>query len=196
MSGPNPGVGDKRVVSVLNHMLLSLCSITHFPCVKQTTAILYVTCFRGKQEFSEDWEQMTSIPLTHSHARESARKPRVTKRPILVSQATQIRSHNVCMWKFFNPTPPPSQKKRRKQKIYLNIYIFCFILLFTSSSPCRKDQFAVSYNKFNCTDPGLQLGDPTPLIGLDLLTFYIFCWTMGHFRINLDFLETAHLPLA
>ena len=27
----------------------------------------------------------------------------------------------------------------------LNIYIFCFILLFTSSSPCRKDQFAVLY---------------------------------------------------
>ena len=24
-------------------------------------------------------------------------------------------------------------------------YIFCFILLFTSSSPCRKDQFAVAY---------------------------------------------------
>ena len=63
MSGPNPGVGDKRVVSVLNHMLLSLCSITHVPCVKQTTAILYVTCIRGKQEFSEDWEQMTSIPI-------------------------------------------------------------------------------------------------------------------------------------
>ena len=40
MSGPNPGVGDKRVVSVLNHMLLSLCSITHVPCLKQTTAIL------------------------------------------------------------------------------------------------------------------------------------------------------------
>ena len=27
----------------------------------------------------------------------------------------------------------------------LNTDIFCFILLFTSSSPCRKDQFAVSY---------------------------------------------------
>ena len=26
-----------------------------------------------------------------------------------------------------------------------NIYIFCFMLLFTSSSPCRKDQVAVSY---------------------------------------------------
>ena len=24
-------------------------------------------------------------------------------------------------------------------------YIFCFLLLFTSSSPCRKDQFAVPY---------------------------------------------------
>ena len=71
MSGPNPGVGDKRVVSVLNHMLLSLCSITHVPCVKQTTAILYVTCFRGKQEFSEDWEQMTSTPIaTHASSHE------------------------------------------------------------------------------------------------------------------------------
>ena len=29
--------------------------------------------------------------------------------------------------------------------ICLNIYIFCFILLFTSSSPCRRDQFAVLY---------------------------------------------------
>ena len=29
--------------------------------------------------------------------------------------------------------------------LFKYIYIFCFILLFTSSSPCRKDQFAVSY---------------------------------------------------
>ena len=29
--------------------------------------------------------------------------------------------------------------------ICLNIYFFVFILLFTSSSPCRKDQFAISY---------------------------------------------------
>ena len=29
--------------------------------------------------------------------------------------------------------------------VCLNIYIFCFILLFTSSSPCRKDQSAVLY---------------------------------------------------
>ena len=38
------------------------------------------------------------------------------------------------------------------ESIYIYIYIFkqiyiyiCFILLFTSSSSCRKDQFAVSY---------------------------------------------------
>ena len=79
MSGPNPGVGDKRVVSVLNHMLLSLCSITHVPCVKQTTAILYVTCFRGKQEFSEDWEQMTSTPIA-THARTHEIRTRETTR--------------------------------------------------------------------------------------------------------------------
>ena len=31
----------------------------------------------------------------------------------------------------------------------LNIYIFCFVLLFTSSSPCLNDQFAVSYFSTN-----------------------------------------------
>ena len=48
--------------------------------------------------------------------------------------------------------------------------------MFTSSSPCCKDQFAVSYfsYKFNCTDLGLQLGDPAPLIGLLLWTFWHF----------------------
>ena len=30
------------------------------------------------------------------------------------------------------------------------IFIFCFILLFTSSSPCQKDQFAVSYFSTSC----------------------------------------------
>ena len=115
MSGPNPGVGDKRVVSVLNHMLLSLCSITHVPCVKQTTAILYVTCFRGKQEFSEDWEQMTSIPLTHSHARESAKKPRVTKRPILVSQLRSGAITFACE-NFSTPPPRPVKKKEENKK--------------------------------------------------------------------------------
>ena len=45
---------------------------------------------------------------------------------------------------------------------------FLFIPLFTSSSPCRKDQFAVSYfsTSFNCTDQGLQLGDPACCCGL------------------------------
>ena len=37
------------------------------------------------------------------------------------------------------------------------IYIFCLVLLFTSSSPCRKDQFAVLWfsPRHYCTDPGL-----------------------------------------
>ena len=129
MSGPNPGVGDKRVVSVLNHMLLSLCSITHFPCVKQTTAILYVTCFRGKQEFSEDWEQMTSISLTHSHARESARKPRVTKRPILVSQLRSGAITFACE-NFSNPTPAPSKKKKKTKNIFKHLYFLFYSFVY------------------------------------------------------------------
>ena len=50
-----------------------------------------------------------------------------------------------------NWSPRQEVNKRIKQKIYIfkqiapKIYFFCFILLFTSSSPCRKDQFAVSY---------------------------------------------------
>ena len=31
------------------------------------------------------------------------------------------------------------------KRINKNIYMFCFIFLFTSLSPCRKDQFAVLY---------------------------------------------------
>ena len=53
-----------------------------------------------------------------------------------------------------------------------NYILFGFILLSTSSLPCRKDQFAVSYFSTSCycTDPGLQLGDPAPLVGLLLWT--------------------------
>ena len=42
----------------------------------------------------------------------------------------------------------PYGEAMKKSNIYLDklqIYIFCFLLLFTSSSHCRKDQFAVSY---------------------------------------------------
>ena len=54
------------------------------------------------------------------------------------------------------------------------IYIFCLVLLFTPSSPCCKDQFAVLWfsTSHYCTDPGLQLVDPAPLNGLSLRT----CW--------------------
>ena len=62
-----------------------------------------------------------------------------------------------------------------KPKYWANLFnytFFCFILLFTSPSPCRKDQFAVSYfsTRCYCTDPGQQLGDPAPLVGLSLWT--------------------------
>ena len=60
MSGPNPGLGDKRVVSVLNHMLLSLC---HTRSLRETDNSHFVTCFRGKRKILEDWEQITSIPI-------------------------------------------------------------------------------------------------------------------------------------
>ena len=48
-----------------------------------------------------------------------------------------------------------------------------------SSWLCRKDQFAVSYfpTSCYCNDPGLQLGDPAPLIGLLLWT----CWYFIYF---------------
>ena len=65
---------------------------------------------------------------------------------------------------------------------------FCFILnLFTSSLPRRKDQFGVSYfatDKFNCTDPGLPLGDPAPFIGLLLWTCRHFIYTVYVFLLT------------
>ena len=70
-------------------------------------------------------------------------------------------------------------------QICLNIYIFCFILLFTSSSSCRKEgSVAVLYFSTSCyfTDPGLHLGDPAPLIGLSLWT----CWYFIYFGIFLQ----------
>ena len=41
----------------------------------------------------------------------------------------------------------PEEGLSFKPKYWANFFkcIFCFILLFTSSSPCRKDQFAVFY---------------------------------------------------
>ena len=38
----------------------------------------------------------------------------------------------------------------------------------------------IIFYKFNCTDPGLQLEDPSPLIGLLLW----FCWHFKYFGIN------------
>ena len=59
-------------------------------------------------------------------------------------------------------------------QICLNIYFFCFILWFTSSSPWRKDQFAFLWfsTSYYCTDAGLQLRDTVPLNSLSLWP----CW--------------------
>ena len=47
-------------------------------------------------------------------------------------------------------------------------FCFGFILLFTSSSPYRKDQFAVRIFLQVVIVLMLQLGNPVPLIGLSL----------------------------
>ena len=88
-------------------------------------------------------------------------------------------------------------KQKNKTNIYLYIYIyiyiyiylfkyiyFLFYFLFYSfvyffialpyGSVCRF----IFFYKFNCTDPGLQLGDPVPLIGLLLW----FCCHFKYFR--------------
>ena len=51
-----------------------------------------------------------------------------------------------------DPYGKAMKKQKNKTKIYIFLnklpkkYVFfCFLLLFTSSSPCRKDQFVVSY---------------------------------------------------
>ena len=56
---------------------------------------------------------------------------------------------------------------------------FCFILSSTSWSglAVRMSCRFIFFYKFNCTDLGLQLGDPAPLIGLLLWT----CWYFIYF---------------
>ena len=65
----------------------------------------------------------------------------------------------------------------KERNIYLNkflfysfLLLFCFgfILLFTSSSPYRKDQFVVRIFLQVVIVLMLQLGNPVPLIGLSL----------------------------
>ena len=77
----------------------------------------------------------------------------------------------------------PLEFNSKIPKYWINLFKFnntvCFILLSTSSSPCRKDQFSVSCFSTSHTDPGLQLGDPhhslTWFVAVDLLIFYIHC---------------------
>ena len=124
--------------------------------------------------------------------------------PLLLDQTEATRAENI-FWENALPPPPylrvwmtgPSLIWRPGSATGLNIY-FCFILLLTSSSPCHKDQFAVSYFSTSCycTDTGLQLGDPAPLIGLspvDLLIFYILL--KHNPMLALIGLRTTALPL-
>ena len=47
---------------------------------------------------------------------------------------------------------------------FLNIYIFKFFCLLLHRHQFAASYFSTSFN--NCTDPGLQMGYPAPLIGL------------------------------
>ena len=67
--------------------------------------------------------------------------------------------------------------KRIKENLFKYIYIFFysfvyFFIALPQGSVCRF----IFFYKFNCTDPGLQLRDPAPLIGLLLWTFWHFTY--------------------
>ena len=77
--------------------------------------------------------------------------------------------------------------------IYLHIYFFGYILFSTSSSglAVRMSCRFIFFYKFNCTDLGLQLGDPAPLIGLffgcglaDILYILVPTWGGKGNRLN------------
>ena len=71
-----------------------------------------------------------------------------------------------------------------KAQVCLNIYIFLFysFVYFFIALPLGSVCRFIFFYKFNRTDPGLQLGDPAPLIGLLLWT----CWHCTHGN------QTAH----
>ena len=129
---------------------------------------------RGCPSFFETQQEQTS-GLLHNHLKKTMSTQRIIKRQ------TDLYIFN----KFAQYKPPSGAKEGSSasaegwfsnQNIgqIQKIYIFCLVLLFTSSSPCRKDQFAVLWfsTRHYCTDPGLQLVDPAPLNGLSLRT----CW--------------------
>ena len=64
--------------------------------------------------------------------------------------------------------------KQKKNTFSLKIYFFVLVFFYFFIAFCRDDQFAFSWfsSSYYSTDPGLQLGDPAPLIGLSLWT----CW--------------------
>ena len=61
-------------------------------------------------------------------------------------------------------------------------FVYFFIAL-PWGSVCR----VIFFYKFNCTDPGLQLGDPAPLIGLLLWTWWYFIYFSRTLTEFMDF---------
>ena len=83
-----------------------------------------------------------------------------------------VSNELLVLFSFLLLAPEEALFSNRNIRQFVSIYIFSFILLFTTSSPCRKDQFAVSHFSKSLI---VQLGDAAPLIGLfvavDLLIF-------------------------
>ena len=73
--------------------------------------------------------------------------------------------------------------KKKTKNIFKHLYFMFYSFLYffialPQGSVCR----VIFFYKFNCTDPGLQLGDPAPLIGLLLWT----CWHFIYFAERWD----------
>ena len=75
----------------------------------------------------------------------------IFKRLFVLKEALVLSSFSFSPWRRFAFKP----------KYWANLFkyiFFCFVLLFTSSSPCCKDQFAVLWfsTSYYCIDPSLR----------------------------------------
>ena len=128
---------------------------------------------RGCPSLFETQQEQTS-GLLHNHLNKTMSTQRIIKRQTDIYFVTNLPNTNLLQG--LKKVLQPLKKVGFPTKILgkFKKYIFCLVLLFTSSSPCRKDQFAVLWfsTRHYCTDPGLQLADKAPLNGLSLRT----CW--------------------
>ena len=144
-------------------LVLQRFSIVHktkHACKTESRKVYFRTAIKFSYSLALTWK------VDHESDSSEAKRPK-----------TSLKIWNSSKLSFFPalfpPPPTPYAFPRRSHSILLKNPRWSTGLLLHRLT-IIKDQFTVSYFSTSCywTDPGLQLADPVPLIGLSLWT----CW--------------------